>query len=113
MVDRFDRSRTGQQTVLLVDDDGGRFTSHRRRLESVGYHVVRVSDVDVALTVVRQAGPSAIFLAVERQGSERSPFLLALRRDDGTRHIPVTLLPFGHDELLERLGLSRVGREQW
>ena len=113
MVDRFDRPRTGQQTVLLVDDDGGRFTSHRRRLESLGYHVVRVADADIALTLARQAGPWVIFLAVERQRSERTPFLLALRRDDGTRHIPVTLLPFGHDESLERLGLSRVSREQW
>ena len=112
-MDRFDRPRTGQQTVVLVDDGGGRLTSHKRRLESVGYHVIRVADADVALTLARQAGPWAIFLAVERQGSERTPFLLALRREDGTRHIPVTLLPLGHDESLESLGLSRVGREQW
>ena len=113
MVDRFDRHRAEQQNVLLVDDDSGRLTSHRRRLESRGYHVVRASDADVALTLARQAGPWAIFLAVEHQGSECTPFLLALRRDDHTRHIPVTLLPFGHEESLERLGLSRVGREHW
>ena len=113
MVDRFDRRSAEHQSVLLVDDDSGRFTSHRRRLESRGYHVVRASDASVALTLARQSGPWAIFVAVERQGSERTSFLLALRRDDHTRHIPVTLLPVGHEESLERLGLSRVGREQW
>jgi response regulator RpfG family c-di-GMP phosphodiesterase len=113
MLDRSGRRSAEQQNVLLVDDDSSGITPHRRRLEARGYHVIKTSDADVALTLARQAPPRAIFLTVERLGSERTPFLQALRRDDHTRHIPVTVLPTGHDAALERLGLSRVGREVW
>lgn len=96
--------------MLLVDDDRSIAAPHRRRLEGPGYRVTNTSDVNVALTIARQATPKAIFLTVERLGSERTPFLQALRRDDQTRHIPVTVLPTGHDDSLERVGLSRVSR---
>ena len=113
MVDRSGRRSAEQRTVLLVDDDSSTSVSHRRRLEARGYHVIKTSDVQVALTIARQAPPWAIFLTVEQLGSERTPFLQALRRDDQTRHIPVTVLSIGHDDSLERLGLSCVGRELW
>ena len=96
--------------MLLVDDDRSIAAPHRRRLEGPGYRVTNTSDLNVALAIARQATPKAIFLTVERLGSERSPFLQALRRDDQTRHIPVTVLPTGHDDSLERVGLSRVSR---
>ena len=99
--------------MLLVDDDSSVVTLHRRKLEARGYHVVKTSDVDVAFTLARQTQPRIIFLTVDRLGVERGPFLQALRRDDNTRHIPVTVLPAEHDHSLERLGLSPVGRELW
>ena len=113
MVDRSGRHGAEQQNVLLVDDGDFGLASHRRRLEARGYHVIKASDPDVALHVAQQAQPRIIFLTVEHLGSGRSPFLVALRRDDRTRHIPVTVLAPGHDDSLERLGLSRVGRELW
>lgn len=88
--------------MLLVDDDRSIAAPHRRRLEGPGYRVTN----NVALTIARQATPKAIFLTVERLGSERTPFLQALRRDDQTRHIPVTVLPTGHDDSLERVSQS-------
>lgn len=113
MVDRSGRRSTEQQNVLLVDDDSSEATPHSRRLEARGYDVIKTSNVDVALTIARQAPPRAIFLTADQLGSERTPFLQALRRYDHTRHIPVTVLPIGHDDSLGRLGLSRVGREVW
>jgi len=102
-----------QQNVLLVDDDSLVATLRQRKLEARGYHVVKTLDVDVALTLARQTQPRIIFLTVDRLGSERSPFLQALRRDDNTRHIPVTVLAACHDLSLERLGRGPVGRELW
>ncbi|TMC02457.1 MAG: hypothetical protein E6J41_30045 [Chloroflexi bacterium] len=99
--------------MLLVDDDSSEATLHRRKLEARGYHVIKTSDVDAAFTLARQTQPRIIFLTLDRRGSERSPFLQALRRDDNTRHIPVTVLPAGNDHSLERLGLSTVRRELW
>jgi response regulator RpfG family c-di-GMP phosphodiesterase len=113
MVDRSGRHGPERHNVLLVDDGDYGFASHRRRLEARGYHVIKASDTEDALNVAQQAQPRIIFLTVEQLGSERTPFLVALRRDDRTRHIPVTVLPRGHDDSLERLGLSRVGRELW
>lgn len=113
MKDRSGRRGVEQLNVLLVGDDGIRFASDRRRLESRGYHVVEASDPEVAIEVARQVQPRAIFLTVTGLGSERTPFLMALRRDDHTRHIPVTVLARGHDDAHERIGLSRVGRDVW
>jgi PleD family two-component response regulator len=113
MMDRSGRHGVEQLNVLLLGDDGIGFTSDRRRLESRGYHVVKASDPEAAIGVARQVQPRAIFLAVEGLGSERTSFLVALRRDDQTRHIPVTVLTRGHDDALERIGLSRVGRDLW
>lgn len=112
MMDRSGRRGVEQLNVLLVGDGIG-FASHTRRLESRGYHVVRASDPEAAIEVARQVQPRAIFLTVEGLGSERTPLLMALRRDDHTRHIPVTVLARGHDDSLERIGLSRVGRDLW
>lgn len=113
MKDRSGRHDVEQLNVLLVHDDSPGSVSHRRRLESRGYHVLKTSDLDVALTVARQSQPRAIFLSLEGPASERSGFLVALRRDDSTRHIPVTMLPRGHDDALEYQGLSRIGRDLW
>ena len=113
MVDPSGRRSAEQQNVLLVADDESRATPHGRRLEARGYRVIKTSDVDIALAIARQGQPRAIFLTVARLGSERTAFLQALRRDDHTRHIPVTVLPIGYDESLGQLGLSRVGRELW
>ena len=98
--------------MLLVDHDSSA-TPHQKRLEARGYNVTKTSDVDIALALARQSLPRAIFLTVDRLGSERTPFLQALKRDDQTRHIPVTVLHTGHDYSLERLSLTTVGRHLW
>lgn len=113
MVDGSGRRGARQRNVLLVDHDSSAATPQQRRLEAHGYHVTKTSDVEAALSLARQAQPQAIFVTLERLGSEHTPFLQALRRDDQTRHIPVTLLPVGQDDPLDRLGLLRVGRDLW
>jgi PleD family two-component response regulator len=113
IVDRSGRHGAERQNVLVMNDDEIGFASHRRWLEARGYHVTKASDPDVALNVAQQTQPRVIFLSAEHVGPQRMPFLVALRRDDRTRHIPVTVLSRGHDDLLQRMGLSRIGRELW
>jgi len=113
MAERSGRRDAEQRSVLLVNDDGPDGVDQRKTLERRGYHVTRTSDTDAGLSIARQAHPSAIFLSARALGSERTPFLQALRRDDSTRHIPVVVLPDGGDHRLERLGLSKVAREPW
>lgn len=113
MVDRSGRRSTERQNVLLVNDDGPGAADQRMSLERRGFQVIRTSDMNAGLTIARQTQPRAIFLSARVLGSERTPFLQALRRDDNTRHIPVVVLPANRDNSLERLGLSRVARESW
>jgi hypothetical protein len=65
-VDRSGRHSAEQQNVLLVDDDSSGIMPRRRRLETRGYHVIKTSDVDAALTIARQVSSLAIFLTIER-----------------------------------------------
>jgi len=112
-MDRSGRPGVEQLNVLLVGDDSIAFTSDKRRLESRGYHVVKASDADAAIEVARRVHPQAIFLTVDGMGSKHTAFLVALRRDDHTRHIPVTVLVRGDDDAPGHTGLSRVGRDVW
>lgn len=107
------RRGSEQPNVLLVNDDGPDAAGQMKSLERRGFRVTRTSDTDAALTIARQTQPRAIFLSARALGSERTPFLRALRRDDQTRHIPVVVLAANHDHSLERLGLTRVARDPW
>ncbi len=113
MVERSGRRGSEQHNVLLVNDDGPDAADQKRSLERRGFLVTRTSDTDAGLSIARQTQPRAIFLGARAMGSERTPFLQALRRDDHTRHIPVVVLPSDRDLSLERLGLTRVAREPW
>lgn len=112
-MDRSVRHGVEQLNVILLGTGGNELTLDRRRLESRGYHVVQASDPDAAIAMARTVQPRTIFLSVEGLGSERTSFLVALRRDDHTRHIPVIVLARGRDDALDRIGLSRVGRDAW
>ena len=113
MVERSGRRGSEQPNVLLINDDGPDAADQKRSLELRGFHVTRTSDTNAGLTIARQIQPRAIFLSARALGSERTPFLQALKRDDQTRHIPVVVLPSERDLALDRLGLTRVAREPW
>lgn len=113
MAERSGRRGPKQPHVLLVNDDGPDAADQRKSLERRGFLVTRTSDTDAGLAIARQTQPRAIFLSARALGSERSPFLQALRRDDQTRHIPVVVLAIDGDLSLRRLGLSRVARDPW
>ena len=113
MAERSGRRGSEPLNVLLVNDDGPDAADQKKSLERRGFLVTRTSDTDAGLTIARQTLPHAIFLSARAMGSERSPFLQALRRDDHTRHIPVVVLAAGRDTSLHLIGLSRVARDPW
>ena len=113
MAERSGRRGSEPLNVLLVNDDGPNAADQKKSLERRGFLVTRTSDTDAGLTIARQTQPRAIFLSARALGSERTPFLQALRRDDHTRHIPVVVLPADRDLSLHRIGLSRVARDPW
>jgi CheY-like chemotaxis protein len=98
-----------QPTALLLSDDSS--TAAVRRLEDEGYRVTRVAEAATALTLAKQSPPDVIFVQAGRGGSGSSQFIQALRSNDLTRHIRVSLLSSYYDRSLERLGLT--AQEQW
>jgi CheY-like chemotaxis protein len=100
---------TRQPTALLLSDEPT--TASVRRLEDEGYRVTRVAEAATALTLAKQSPPDIIFVQAGRGGSGSSAFIQALRSNDLTRHIRVSLLSSYYDRSLERLGLT--AQEQW
>jgi DNA-binding response OmpR family regulator len=100
---------TRQPTALLLSDEPSMATV--RRLEVEGYRVTRVAEAAAALSLAKQSPPDVIFVQAARGGSSSSPFIQALRSNDLTRHVRVSLLSSYYDRSLERLGLT--AQEQW
>jgi PleD family two-component response regulator len=112
-MDRSGRSGHEQLSALLVDDESSTCPGRRDSLNALGYHVIKATDPAVALTIAKQTTLRIIFASIGQGGSGAAPFLQALRSNDSTRHIPVSLLSEAGDRRLERLGLKRIGRELW
>jgi CheY-like chemotaxis protein len=98
----------------MVNDDGSTSETYLRRLQHEGYLVTRTADPAEALVLAKQSTPQIqmIFVNIGRGGSGSSIFLQALRSNDQTRHIPVTILSSYYSRTLEdlNLGLTQVSR---
>jgi CheY-like chemotaxis protein len=108
--------------VLVVDDDLDLRALLRRMLEREGYAVAEAEDGRAALEQVRQRAPGAILLDLMMPGMDGFEFLEELRRDEGSRGVPVIVITArdlsaeDHQRLngsVERiLQKSAYGREQ-
>jgi len=92
----------------MVNDDGSTSETYLRRLQHEGYLVTRTADPAEALVLAKQSTPQMIFVNIGRVGSGSSISLQALRSNDQTRHIPVTILSSYYSRTLEDLGLTQV-----
>jgi twitching motility two-component system response regulator PilH len=100
-------------SALLVDDGMATGANYMGRLEREGYRVTRTSDPAAGLSFAKQSAPRVIFVNIGRGGSGSSTFLHALRSNDQTRHIPVSILSSYYDPARERLGLTLIGGSLW
>ena len=95
--------------ALLVDDDDTNFSrDYLRTLNVAGYDVTRASDPATALGLARRSVPDVIFLRIGTRGTGSLAFLAALRSDDATRHVPVTMLSNRRNHVLEKSALISV-----
>ena len=79
-------------TVLVADDDEDILTLVSLRLERAGYEIVRASDGDQALRLVRERRPSLAVLDVTMPKLTGYEVTERLRADEATRDLPVILL---------------------
>jgi two-component system cell cycle response regulator DivK len=79
-------------TVLIVEDNAANMTLAVFLLESAGHTVLRASDAEAGLTLARDKQPHLILMDVQLPGMDGLEATALLKRDDGTRAIPVIAL---------------------
>jgi CheY-like chemotaxis protein len=78
--------------ILCADDDPDILSLVSLRLERAGFEVVRVTDGDAALEVLRARRPAVSVLDVMMPRQTGYEVLAAVRGDEATRHLKVILL---------------------
>jgi two-component system, cell cycle response regulator DivK len=79
-------------TVLIVEDNAANMTLAVFLLESAGHTVLRASDAEAGLTLARDKQPHLILMDIQLPGMDGLEATALLKRDDGTRAIPVIAL---------------------
>jgi two-component system cell cycle response regulator DivK len=79
-------------TVLIVEDNAANMTLAVFLLESAGHTVLRASDAEAGLTLARHEQPHLILMDIQLPGMDGLEATALLKRDDGTRAIPVIAL---------------------
>ena len=78
--------------VLVIDDDDNVRMLFARALKLEGYDVGTAATADEALSLMREARPSAIFLDLRMPFVNGAGFLYRLREDPAIRDIPVAVI---------------------
>jgi CheY-like chemotaxis protein len=78
--------------VLVIDDDENVRLLFARALKVEGYDVGTAATADEALSLMREARPSAIFLDLRMPFVNGAGFLYRLREDPAIRDIPVAVI---------------------
>lgn len=94
------------KSILIVDDEQDILDLLTFNLRKEGYDTLAAADGDSALELARSAGPDLIILDVMLPGKDGWEVLRELRRDPGTRQIPVVFLTAKDSEIDEVVGLE-------
>jgi two-component system OmpR family response regulator len=78
--------------VLVIDDDENVCVLFSRALKAAGYDVGTATTAEEALSLLREARPSAIFLDLKMPYVNGAGFLFRLRNDPTVRDIPVAVI---------------------
>lgn len=110
-----DRLQTPVKTILLVDDDLDALKLFRRMMTSArrGYHVVRATNGQQALNILRHQQIDVILLDLIMPEMDGFQFLAIKNREPDFQDIPVILIsardPQGHPIASNALAVTRSG----
>jgi PAS domain S-box-containing protein len=82
----------GPPLILVVDDDESILSFLRQFLEDEGYRVAVARNGHEALAQARKLGPDVITMDIMMPGMDGAAAIVALRRDERTRDIPIIVL---------------------
>ncbi len=83
---------TGPIKILLVEDDSDICFGTSLRLRTQGYEPIMASDGEAAVASAVANHPDAIVMDVRMPGMDGVTALVRLKKNEGTRRIPVIML---------------------
>lgn len=96
--------------LLIVDDSGTVLSVLGRMLKQAGVQVLTASSGEDAMTAIQAQRPDVILLDIVMPGMDGFSVLRTLRRDPGTRDIPVIMMS-GNEQATEQYYAQRIGAD--
>jgi two-component system, cell cycle response regulator DivK len=79
-------------TVLVVEDNPANMTLATFLLKSAGYAVLTATDAEAGLALARREQPDLVLMDIQLPGMDGLEACAILKKDQGTRDIPVIAL---------------------
>ena len=99
-------------TILIIDDSPTILTALKRILRSAGCVTLEAPDAEQGLDMAARQQPDLIFLDIVLPGMNGFAALRQLRRDPGTRDIPVIMMS-GNEQATEQFFGTRIGADDF
>jgi two-component system cell cycle response regulator DivK len=78
--------------ILIIEDNAANMKLATFLLESAGHTVLSATNAEAGLTVARGAQPNLILMDIQLPGMDGLEATALLKRDEGTRDVPVIAL---------------------
>ena len=85
-------SASDMATVLVVEDNPANMTLATFLLKSAGYAVLSATDAEAGLALARREQPDLVLMDIQLPGMDGLQACAILKKDEGTRDIPVIAL---------------------
>ena len=98
--------------ILIVDDSPTIVALLRKFLQQSGYLTLEAGDAEKGVELARSERPDMIFLDIVLPGMNGFAALRLLRREPGTREIPVVMIS-GNEQATEQFYAQRIGADDF
>lgn len=98
--------------VLVIDDSTTVLAVLRRYLEQNHYLVLEAETAEAGIQIARQEKPDLVFLDIVLPGMNGFTALRTLRREAGTKDIPVIMMS-GNEQATEQFYAQRIGADDF
>lgn len=98
--------------VLVIDDSTTVLAVLRRYLEQNQYIVLEAETAEAGIQIARQEHPDLVFLDIVLPGMNGFTALRTLRREPGTKDIPVIMMS-GNEQATEQFYAQRIGADDF
>jgi twitching motility two-component system response regulator PilH len=98
--------------ILIVDDSPTIVALLRKFLQQSGYITLEAGDAEKGVELARAERPDMIFLDIVLPGMNGFAALRLLRREPGTREIPVVMIS-GNEQATEQFYAQRIGADDF